>query len=108
METESAVISQPLEDKVKADSRHEVPSRYSPILQMRFGMELGRSRTRWSSDGILALTAVSDGIYLNDWAAKDLGAKIGDPVTLEYYYWEPSGSLLTLGTIRSTSRAFFR
>jgi ABC-type antimicrobial peptide transport system permease subunit len=34
-------------------------------------------------------------LYLDDWAAKDLGAKIGDAVTLEYYYWEPSGSLIT-------------
>jgi ABC-type antimicrobial peptide transport system permease subunit len=36
-----------------------------------------------------------DSIYLNQWAAKDLGAKIGDAVTLDYYYWEPSGSLTT-------------
>ena len=36
-----------------------------------------------------------DAIYLDDWAAQDLGAKNGDPVTLEYYYWEPSGSLVT-------------
>ena len=36
-----------------------------------------------------------DSIYLNEWAAKDLGAKAGDSVTLEYYYWEPSGSLVT-------------
>lgn len=36
-----------------------------------------------------------DAIYLNEWAAKDLGAKIGDAVTLDYYYWEPSGSLVT-------------
>ena len=35
----------------------------------------------------------ADAIYLNDWAAKDLGAKPGDAVTLEYYFWEPSGSL---------------
>ena len=37
----------------------------------------------------------TDGISLEDWAAKDLGAKPGDEVSLDYYYWEPSGSLVT-------------
>ena len=36
-----------------------------------------------------------DSLYLNDWAAKDLGAKLGDSITLDYFYWEPSGSLVT-------------
>ncbi len=34
-------------------------------------------------------------IVLNDWAAKNLGAKVGADVTLEYYWWDPAGSLLT-------------
>jgi hypothetical protein len=29
---------------------------------------------------------------LNDWTARDLGAKVGDPVTLEYYAWEDPGA----------------
>ena len=36
-----------------------------------------------------------DGIALDDWAAKDLNAKPGNEVTLDYYYWQPSGSLAT-------------
>jgi putative ABC transport system permease protein len=36
-----------------------------------------------------------DGISLDDWAANDLKAKPGDDVTLDYYYWEPSGNLIT-------------
>ena len=35
-----------------------------------------------------------DGITLNDWAARELGAQVGDPVTLEYYVWR-SGALRT-------------
>ena len=27
-------------------------------------------------------------IVLNDWAARDLGARVGDPLTLDYYVWE--------------------
>ncbi len=36
-----------------------------------------------------------DGILLNDWTAKDLSARVGDTVTLEYYLWESSGNLAT-------------
>lgn len=34
-------------------------------------------------------------IWLNDWAARDLGAKPGDAVTLEYYVWQEGAGLRT-------------
>ncbi|HUP40764.1 MAG TPA: FtsX-like permease family protein [Vicinamibacterales bacterium] len=34
-------------------------------------------------------------IVLNEWAAKDLGAAIGDPITVEYYVWGADGRLRT-------------
>lgn len=34
-------------------------------------------------------------IVLNDWAARDLGARPGDVVHLEYYRWADSGQLVT-------------
>lgn len=34
-------------------------------------------------------------MVLNEWAARDLRAKTGDPVSLEYYVWEEPGRLLT-------------
>ena len=34
-------------------------------------------------------------IVLNDWAARDLGAKPGDSITLEYYVWKEEGRLAT-------------
>jgi putative ABC transport system permease protein len=34
-------------------------------------------------------------IVLNEWAARDLAAKVGDRVTLEYYLWEDPGRLAT-------------
>ncbi len=34
-------------------------------------------------------------ILLNEWAARELGTKAGDAVTLEYYVWEESGRLST-------------
>jgi ABC-type lipoprotein release transport system permease subunit len=37
-------------------------------------------------------------IVINDWAARDLGAKPGDPLTLEYYVWQEPGYLETKRT----------
>ena len=34
-------------------------------------------------------------IYLNEWTAKDLQVREGDPITLEYYVWETEGRLVT-------------
>ena len=34
-------------------------------------------------------------IVLNDWAAVDLGVRLGDLLTLEYYVWEDGGRLAT-------------
>jgi ABC-type lipoprotein release transport system permease subunit len=34
-------------------------------------------------------------IILNEWAARDLGVKVGDPVSLEYYVWHEAGRLET-------------
>jgi len=34
-------------------------------------------------------------IWLNQWAAEDLKARIGDPVMLEYYLWTDEGQLAT-------------
>ena len=39
--------------------------------------------------------AEPDGITLNQWAVRDLGAKPGDPVSLDYYVWKSDGRLYT-------------
>lgn len=37
----------------------------------------------------------SDDIILNEWAAHDLGVRLDDPVSLEYYIWHEDGRLET-------------
>ena len=37
----------------------------------------------------------ADGIVLNDWTARALGARRGDPVTLEYYLWDAAAGRRT-------------
>lgn len=52
-----------------------------------------------AEDGMMLVGSVSPGfpppIILNEWAARDLGARRGDGVTLEYYYWHEDGRLET-------------
>jgi ABC-type lipoprotein release transport system permease subunit len=43
----------------------------------------------------LHLTPGAAPIVLNEWAARDLNAHIGDSVTLDYYVWRESGNLET-------------
>jgi ABC-type lipoprotein release transport system permease subunit len=62
-----------LANTVRANGR-EIP--YSVVTAMDIG--LGREE-----------------IALNEWAARDLGARPGDAVTLEYHLWEEGGRLLT-------------
>lgn len=40
----------------------------------------------------------SDGIVLNDWAARDLGIKPGETLTADYFVWSESGNLETRST----------
>jgi hypothetical protein len=43
----------------------------------------------------LPVDSASPPIILNEWAARDLAVKIGDPLQLEYYVWEDPGRLVT-------------
>ena len=49
--------------------------------------------TPWRQDNVD--TTGKPPILLNDWTARDLGAKVGDPITLDYYVWVEPGHLET-------------
>ena len=92
VESNSAVISDPLADKV----REVAGASAHPILSyLANSIRIGDREIPYSLVAAIDQPWQPESIYLNDWAAKDLNAKTGDPVTLEYYYWEPSGSLVT-------------
>lgn len=46
----------------------------------------------------LGQTGSADEIILNEWAARDLGARQGDSVSLQYYVWHEGGRLETKTT----------
>ena len=91
VETASAVMNDVLVGTVEQAGTNAQPI-FSYIAN---SIRIGAREVPYSIVAALANDLPPDGIALDDWAAKDLNAKLGDLVTLDYYYWEPSGSLIT-------------
>jgi putative ABC transport system permease protein len=96
VESDSAIVSDALADDVRKAAGSAAHGVFSYLAN---SIRIGDREIPYSLiaavDSLPGNELRPDSIYLNDWAAKDLSAKIGDPVTLGYYYWEPSGSLTT-------------
>ena len=45
-------------------------------------------------------------IYLNEWAARELQVRQGDPIAIEYYVWETEGRLITRTADFRVARTF--
>ena len=56
---------------------------------------LGRMAVHDALDGDLPPELTPSGIALNEWAAKELSASIGDALELEYYLWDAVNGLTT-------------
>jgi ABC-type lipoprotein release transport system permease subunit len=94
LESDSALIG----DAV-ASATGSLGFRIQPILTyLANGIRVGKREIPYSLvtalDSELA-PASESGITLNDWAARELGARVGDPVTLEYYVWRSDSRLHT-------------
>ncbi len=83
-----------LANSIRAE-RREIP--YSVITAADMGQgeltnvtELGGSPAQSAPHG-----ADDDVIWLNDWAARELGISKGDPVEVDYYVWLEEGRLVT-------------
>lgn len=92
VETASGVMS----DAVVATIRQAAGSNAQQVLSyIANSIRLGDREVPYSIVTGMGNDLPADGIALDDWAAQDLKAKPGDDVTLDYYYWESSGSLVT-------------
>jgi ABC-type antimicrobial peptide transport system permease subunit len=98
LESDSTIVSDALA-RVASSTAQSLGLRAQPVLTYlanrirAAGREVPYSVVT-AIDSDLA-PARQDGITLNDWAARDLRAKVGDPVTLEYYVWKSDGRLDT-------------
>ena len=67
------------------------------------GSDTGQTRVRHGSDTGLTPSGLgaplrvlpADAIVLNEWTARELGARPGDPVTLAFYLWDAAAGLRT-------------
>lgn len=99
LESDSAVISDVLAEKATAAAQKLNLKTSSFLTYLANAIRIGGKEVPYSL--ITATDDFSDasqGLILNDWAARDLGAKPGDEVTLEYYVWKEEGQLDTKQT----------
>lgn len=108
VETESAIISDPLAEAVgrgAAELGGESRSFLSYLANSirSGGRDIPYSLVTAIEPGLLPGLARGEGddlppLVLNDWAARELGVKIGAEVDLDYYVWEDEGRLGTGST----------
>src|SRR5438094_9997357 len=98
LESEGGVIGAALASAV-AETSQRLGLRTEPVLTyLANSMRVGNREVPYSL--VTATNAEpapngDDGITLNEWAAKDLAAKVDDRLTLDYYVWQPDGHLQT-------------
>src|SRR5579862_573031 len=98
VETDSDIVSDALAERATAAAQ-SLGLRAEPVLTYLANSIRANGREIPYSV-VTALAAppaptTDDGITLNQWAARDLGAKPGDAVTLDYYVWKSDGRLHT-------------
>ncbi|HEX8189780.1 MAG TPA: ABC transporter permease [Pyrinomonadaceae bacterium] len=89
-----------LANSIRAGDREVPYSIVTAFGEDAFGRLLGAATVESVAGGTPSPVSTTDGkglpeVVLNEWAARELGASKGQPVTLEYYVWEESGRLST-------------
>ena len=97
LETDSAVISDALADRAKAAAAKLNLPTASFLTYLANTIRAGDREIPYSLvNGVdFDATSASSSVTLNDWAARDLGAKPGDELMFEYYVWKDEGRLDT-------------
>ncbi len=106
VETDSALLDDAMSNKVRsvaASAKLQTADVYSYLANT---MRLGEKQVPYSLVTAIAPAAFASllppnaskdaaSIVINDWTARELSAKIGDEITMEYYLWEEQGTLTT-------------
>jgi hypothetical protein len=111
VDTESGVIAEPLERAAAAAGQGVGLSPMRVFTYLANTISVGERQVPYSLVSGLDLGALpaasanvaagssgegtSDALVLNEWAARELGASVGDRAELEYYLWDPAGGLRT-------------
>ena len=99
LESDSAVLSDALADKAKAATETLKLKSESFLTYLANSIRVGDKEIPYSLVTATEQNELAklspEGVAINDWAARDLGAKLGDEVSLEFYIWKEEGRLDT-------------
>jgi len=98
LETDSALISDDLAQTASATAASLGLRTQSVLTYLANRIRVGNCEIPYSLVTALDSSpapAGADRIVLNEWAARELAAKPGDPVSLEYFVWKSDGRLHT-------------
>jgi ABC-type lipoprotein release transport system permease subunit len=97
VESESALLNDSLVSAVRKTFGDQVEPVFSYLANsIRDGeRQVPYSLVAGVDPKMLPAGAAPDSIFLTQWPATDLGAKVGDVIQLDYYVWEDSGTLTT-------------
>jgi ABC-type antimicrobial peptide transport system permease subunit len=101
LESDSAVINDAIANQAKEAAAKSNLSANPILAYLANSIRLGEKEVPYSLVGGIsfgAAPAAKDAIRLTDWAARDLGAKVGDEIRMGYYVWRPEGRLETKET----------
>ncbi|HEX8130430.1 MAG TPA: FtsX-like permease family protein [Pyrinomonadaceae bacterium] len=94
----SSAIYSYLANSIRAGG-HEIPYSLVTAIDEASFAGLRRAASVQPESQVREAAAMSEDqsrpILLNDWAARDLGARVGDAVSLDYYVWREEGRLET-------------
>ncbi|MBI3209813.1 MAG: FtsX-like permease family protein [Candidatus Solibacter usitatus] len=97
LETASMVLSDAIAE-AGIETAKKMQWSAAPVLTYLINsMKIGDKETPYSLVAAVdpSVLNTGDGVTLNEWAARDLGAKPGDTLTLDYYTWLEEGRLGT-------------
>ena len=106
LESDAALMDDSLGDKVRAVAASSKLPAADVLSYLANVIRLGNREVPYSLVSALAAeefarllpqnaTKDDSAIVINDWTARELSAKVGDEISLDYYLWEAQGTLVT-------------
>jgi ABC-type lipoprotein release transport system permease subunit len=102
VESRAGLITDALADQITDDVRSGGRSAAPVLTYVANAIRIGDREIPYSTIAAIDQAAMADRttdtpgpLFLNEWAAQDLKAKVGDIVTLDYYLWSDEAGLET-------------
>jgi putative ABC transport system permease protein len=100
VETRTGLLTDQLADRIKSVAKETNRAAQPVLTYVANAIRIGDREVPYSTVSAIDLPIETGDlstppIWLNEWAAQDVGARLGDRVTLDYYLWSDEGGLNT-------------